>query len=209
MYTVPLQHRVGIVYCSLHHIYGTHIRVHTHLVGPSLCLSLSHTLWSLKQTTFHSFKFISISHSLFLAQRYEIMTKASRLALAHPLPASNRTSLQSFQIWQKITPMSKRLKVWAIFGMFFGFGQTILPTMTSYYATGQIFIVVIGHRLKNYLAVWSHCRYVHVTNIRTIENHSQSHSYQTYLMSSPTPSKRLLHLCTLSLSLSLSLSLNI
>ena len=34
--------------------------------------------------------------------------------------------------------------------------QTFVPALENLYATGQMFIVVNGQRLKNNLAIWSH-----------------------------------------------------
>ena len=47
--------------------------------------------------------------------------------------------------------------IWPCFVMvLISIWQTFVPTSAIYYATGQIFIVVNGQRLKNNLAIWSH-----------------------------------------------------
>ena len=57
---------------------------------------------------------------------------------------------QCDQIWQNLK----------VFGQFwyglFCIWQAIIHTATIFYATGQIFIVINGQRLKNNLAIWSH-----------------------------------------------------
>ena len=59
----------------------------------------------------------------------------------------------------EILPLWQNFKsLWAIFVMV-SIWQTFVPALGNIYATGQIFIVVNGQRLKNNLAIWSHWTY--------------------------------------------------
>ena len=63
-------------------------------------------------------------------------------------------------IFGEILPLWLNFKsLWVIFDMvYLVFGKRLfVPTLAIFYATGQILIVVNGQRLKNNLAIWSHC----------------------------------------------------
>ena len=60
------------------------------------------------------------------------------------------------QIWQEIATLAFSFKPWALFKGFLLFFQILNLLLQILFATGQIFIDVNGHMLKNNLAIWSH-----------------------------------------------------
>ena len=81
----------------------------------------------------------------------------SSLSLSFSISVSIFHFITCSFILSSVTRFGKILKV---FGQFwyglFCIWQAIIHTATIFYATGQIFIVINGQRLKNNLAIWSH-----------------------------------------------------
>ena len=58
----------------------------------------------------------------------------------------------------KFRHFGKNLKVFGHFKkLYLVFGNLLNLLWQIFYATGQIFIVVNGQKMKHYLAIWSHC----------------------------------------------------
>ena len=81
----------------------------------------------------------------------------SSLSLSFSISVSIFHFITCSFILSSVTRFGKILK---FFGQFwyglFCIWQAIIHTATIFYATGQIFIVINGQRLKNNLAIWSH-----------------------------------------------------
>ena len=58
---------------------------------------------------------------------------------------------------ETLHPLQNSISLWAIFSSIHKLFGKLLCLLGNFYATGEIFIVVNGQRLKNNLVIWSHC----------------------------------------------------
>ena len=88
----------------------------------------------------------------------------SMSSFACPCTMPNVSNIRKFEsqgngsvtiFWGKFATLAKFLNSLAILRILFGIWQTFKPTLVTFYAIGQIFIVVNGQKRKHNLAIWS------------------------------------------------------